>query len=172
MDCWYFTDIDFTDVQQASVSPPCLSLYHFLYGRTCGNSVGKKVFGDQPAVVYAPAKPPANGRVVTYLTPWNLIVAFFRRRKITDHLHHLFLLLLIYSWTITKPSSSPTRTTKTLERIPHWQKSLIDLPLSVAVAYRRWPVTLLVFVYKENTHTKKNLNTRTISLCRSLWCRS
>lgn len=33
MDCWYFTDIDFTDVQQASVSPPCLSLYHFLYGR-------------------------------------------------------------------------------------------------------------------------------------------
>lgn len=87
-----------------------------LHGDKCGNSAGKKK-GSWGSVsrnvraAKAPADPHVHGCVVTYLTPWNLIISILLLRKIPDHPHHLVLLLFIYSCIITKPSGlSHTRT--------------------------------------------------------------
>lgn len=100
----YFTDNElltfhrqgtFTDVQLASFSPCWISLYRFLSGHTHthGNSAGKKkVGGDQPVITRVQQK--LCGNLLNSVEPYH---HFLQRRKTTDHLHHLFLLLFIYS---------------------------------------------------------------------------
>lgn len=78
----------------------------------------KKVAGDQPVIMCVRRKAPGKrlcGNLLNSVEPYH---HFLQGRKITDRLHHLVLLLLIYSWIITKPSGSLSHTL-----IPRWHKT-------------------------------------------------
>lgn len=117
---------------------------------SASNNVCSKVSGSLPV----------KRCVVTHLTPWKLIISFFRRRKnITDHLRRVLLLLFIHRWSL-RAGALPTDCNLTCK---------CDTPLLNRVTYQHRPATQLALTRRMN-HSELcqcNLVPRTFA---STWC--
>ena len=118
----------------------------------------KNVAGDQPVIMCVCRKALGKrlcGNLLNSVEPYH---HFLQGRKITDRLHHLILLLLIYSWIITQTLRQLVTHTDSM-----LTQNLMDKPLLISFTNRCWPVTPLAVAYKEKLKNKRSPCISTIS---------